>query len=337
MQKKILVLPGDGVGPEVTASAIEILSQTVGDRIELLYGDIGQSAYVKTSQYLPPETVDLSTDVDAILAGVVVDNYSDRTYQNPIRVLKKQLNLYSVVRKFFPLCKKLGISGIDLLLITGNPDALLNIKEVENLEGVDTNKFLSIISCKKLFQKTIRIASLMNRKGVRCAHRSTMFPASDGMFVDIFYKELAGSGFIIDDMEVDIVASELVMDPSSMDVVVSTDIYGTVLAGMAAGMVGGSYLTPVGSLGDVTGLFEPMHGPNLKMINNGYVNPTSMILSAAMALDHVGMTVDAEKIRKAVRCVYSSGKVTPDVGGTSTTKEFTDSVIETLKNSVDGE
>lgn len=332
MSKKILILPGDGVGPEITASAVEILKEAAGDKIELLFGDVGQSAYVKTSEYLPSDTVSLSMETDAIIAGVVVDNPADRNYQNPIRVLKKQLNLYSVMRKFFPLCERIGVPGIDLMIINGNPDALLNIKEIENLEGVDTNKFLSINSCKKLFQKTIQIASKKDRKRITCAHRTKMFPTSDGMFIDIFYKELAGSGFIIDDMEVDVAASELVMDPSSMDVIVSTDIYGTVLAGVAAGMVGGSYLTPVGSMGDSSGLFEPMHGPNLKMINNGYVNPTSMILSAAMALDHVGMSIDAEKIRKAVRCAYAHGNVTPDVGGTSTTKEFTDSIINTLNS-----
>jgi isocitrate/isopropylmalate dehydrogenase len=134
------------------------------------------------------------------------------------------------------------------------------------------------------------------------------------------------------DMEVDEAASELVKSPSSMDVIVSTDMYGTVLAGVAAGMVGGSYLTPVGSIGDDAGLFEPMHGPNPKMIEKGKANPTSAILSGAMALDHLGMPSEAEKIRKAVRYIYSKGTVTPDVGGVSTTKEFTESVIGVLKN-----
>ena len=97
-------------------------------------------------------------------------------------------------------------------------------------------------------------------------------------------------------------------------------------------MVGGSYLTPVGSIGDSVGLFEPMHGPNLDLTDKGNVNPTSAILSAAMALDHIGMSFEAEKIRKAVRCVYSKGLVTPDLGGTATTREFTGSIMGILKN-----
>lgn len=331
MTKKILVLPGDGVGPEVISSAVDVLIEASGDGVELEYSDIGQTAYVKTSEYLPAEVVDLSTDADAIIAGVVVDTPADRMYQNPIRALKKQLNLYSVVRKFFPLCERIGVSDVDMIIINGNPDSLLNIKEIENLEGVDTHKFLSKTSCKKLFQKTMSIASMKNRKKILCAHRSKMFPASEGMFVDIFYKELAGSNFMIGDMEVDIAASEMVMDPSSFDVIVSTDIYGTVLAGVAAGMVGGSYLTPVGSMGDSQGLFEPMHGPNVGMINKGYVNPTSAILSAAMALDFIGMSFESERIRKAVRHAYCTGIVTPDVGGTATTKEFTQSMINTMR------
>ncbi|MCL2032778.1 MAG: isocitrate/isopropylmalate family dehydrogenase [Methanomassiliicoccaceae archaeon] len=332
MTKKILVLPGDGIGPEVICSAVGVLEQAAGGSIELTYGDIGQSAFVKTSEYLPGETVGLAADADAIIVGGVVDTPSDRSYRNPVRVLKKQLNLHSVVRKFFPLCESIGVRGVDLLIINGNPDALLNILETESLDGVDLHKFMSAASGKKLFQETRRISSAMKRKKITCAHRTSMFQALDGMFVELFYKELAGSGFLIEDMEVGEVASELVKDPSSMDVIVTTDIYGTVLAGVAAGMVGGSYLTPVGSIGDNSGLFEPMHGPNPKAVRDGMANPTSAILSGAMALDHLGMSSQAEKIRKAVRCVYSKGEITPDVGGTATTKEFTDSVINMLKD-----
>lgn len=331
MSKKILVLPGDGVGPEVISSAVEILDHVAGNRVDIIYGNIGQSAYVKTDEYLPSETIELSTDADAIISGVVVDKPGDRSYQNPIRALKKQLNMYAVVRKFFPLCKKIGIPGTDLLIINGNPDALLNVVETESLDGVNTHKFLSKVSCEKLFRKTIHVSSVMGRKRMTCAHRTSMFPTSDGMFVDIFYKELAGSGFLVDDMEVDMVASNMVMDPASMDVIVSTDIYGNVLSGVGAGMVGGSYLTPVGSIGDTIGLFEPMHGPNLALTDKGSVNPTSAILSGAMALDHIGMPYEAEKIRKAVRCVYSKGIVTPELGGSATTKDFTDSVVNVLK------
>jgi isocitrate/isopropylmalate dehydrogenase len=330
----MLVLPGDGIGPSVVSSAVDILEMAAGEKIEILYGDIGQSAFVKTSEYLPSETLNLATEVDAILAGGAIEMPADRTYHNPIRALKKQLNLYTVVRKFYPLSKNLGVSGINLLVITGNPDALLNVVETESLDGVDYHKFLSIASCKKLFQKTIHLATVTNRKKVTCAHRMSMFPALDGMFVENFYKEFAGTGFLLEEMEVDEAAAELTKNPASMDVLVSTDIYGTVLAGIVAGMVGGSYLTPVGNIGDGVGLFEPMHGPNPKLIKDGGMNPTSAILSSAMALDYLGMAAEAEKIRKAVRDVYAQGKVTPDVGGKATMYEFTESVIKTMKSNM---
>ncbi|MDR1404483.1 MAG: hypothetical protein LBJ20_02805 [Candidatus Methanoplasma sp.] len=331
MPKNILVLPGDGIGPEVTSSAVSILEQVAGDRIEIIYGDIGQSAFIKTSEYLPAETVDMATDADSIITGAVIDPLSDKSYRNPIRVLKKQLSLYSVVKKFSSLGKNIGIGDTDLILINGNPDALLNVEEAECLDGVDIHKFISAVSCRKLFRKTVQISSYMGRSSVTCAHRKEMFPVADGMFVDMFYKELAGFGFALNDMDVDAVASETVKDPSSKDVIVSTDIYGTVLSGMAAGIIGGSHLTPVGNIGDSSGLFEPMHGPNPKTAESGKVNPTSAILSAAMALDNMGMSPEAEKIRKAVKHVYSLGNITPDVGGTATANEFTDCVIGALK------
>ena len=330
MTKRILVLPGDGIGPSVVSSAVDILKTATGSKIEIIYGDIGQSAFIKTSEYLPSETLDIATEVDAILTGGTIEMPADKNYHNPIRVLKKQLNLYSVIRKFYPLSKNLGVSGIDLLVITGNPDTLLNTVETESLDGVNYHNFLSIASCKKLFQKTLHLATMLDRKKITCAHRTSAFPSLDGMFVDYFYKEFAGSGFLLEDIEVDEAAAELTKNPSLMDVLVSTDIYGTVLAGVVAGMVGGSYLTPVGNIGDDVGLFEPMHSPNPKSIKDKEVNPTSAILSSAMALDYMGMAAEAEKIRKAVRDVYAKGDITPDVGGKATKYEFTDAVIDIM-------
>ena len=197
---------------------------------------------------------------------------------------------------------------------------------------MNVHRFLSTASCKRLFQKTARIADAMNRKKITCAHRKSIFPLLDGMFLEQFYKEFAGKDLLMDDLEVSEAAEEMVKNPSAMDVLVSTDMYGTILAGLAAGMVGGSYLTPVGSLGNDSGLFEPMHGPNPKLIRDGFANPTSAILSAAMALDSMGMSPEGERIRKAVKYTYAGGGVTPDVGGKATTKEFTDFVIKALNN-----
>ncbi|MDR2846171.1 MAG: hypothetical protein LBV63_02700 [Candidatus Methanoplasma sp.] len=332
MAKKILVLPGDGVGPEVTSAAISVIGAVAGGDVTITYGDIGLSAFERTGQHLPAETVDLATEADAIIVGTVVDKTGDRKYHNPVRVLKKQLNLYAVIRKFFPLCDRIGVPGVDILVISGNPDSLLSVSETESLDGVTSQKFMSVNSCRKLFSKTISVADAMNRKKITCVHRESLFPDSDGLFLDLFYKESAGSGFLIDDKEVDVAASEMVMDPTSFDVIVSTDMYGTVLGGIGAGMVGGGYLTPVGSLGDSIGLFEPMHGPRPELASKGNVNPTSAILSGAMALDHIGMTSRSEKIRKAVRAVYADGRITSDIGGIMGTDGFTAAVIEVLKN-----
>ncbi len=330
MAKKILVLPGDGVGPKVISAAVSVLESATDD-VDFTYGDIGLTAYDKTENYLPAETIDLATDSDAIIAGVIIDRPKDIAYRNPLRVLKKQLNMYAIVRKFFPLCETLGTPGIDLILMTGNPDSLMNVIEKENIDGVTIERYMSKNSCKKLFKKTMEVAEIKQRKTITCAHRTSLFPISDGMFTDLFYKEFAASEFLMNDLEIDAAASELSMNPKMLDVIVSTDLYGISLAGVAAGMVGGSYLTPMGSIGDSTGLFEPMYGPKLEMAEKGFVNPTSAILSSAMALDQIGHPLDAENVRKAVREVYSKGKVTPDVGGTSTTDEFTNFVIDVLK------
>ncbi|MDR3282302.1 MAG: hypothetical protein LBS92_01675 [Candidatus Methanoplasma sp.] len=332
MAKKILVLPGDGVGPEVTSSAVSVLTAVAGDVVDIMYSDIGSSAFEATGHCLPADAIDLATDADAIIVGTVIDQASDRHHHNPVRTLKKQLNLYTVVRKFFPLCDWIGSKGVDMMLMTGNPDSLLNISETESLDGVTTQKFLSNNSCKRLFKKVMQTAEAKGRRRITCVHRVTAFPMSDGLFLDMFYKEFAATDILVNDMEVELAASEMVMNPSSMDILVSTDLYGSVLAGVGAGLVGGSYLTPMGSVGDTVGLFEPMHGPRPEMADKDSVNPTSAILSAAMALDHVGLWKEAEDIRVGVRGAYASGWTTPDVGGSLGTSAFTKAVIEVVKN-----
>ena len=317
------------MGHDVIGSAVSVMNAVAGD-LEIVFGDIGMTAYEKTDHYLPPDTIDLATDADAIIAGNVIEKPNDIRYRNPLKILKKQLNLYSVYRKYFPLCQGLGVPGIDMIVMTGNPDSLLNIIEKENLDGIISEKFISRESCKKLFRKTLTIAEAKNRSRITCVHRSDMFPLSDGTFLNMFYKEFAASEFLINDMDVENFASELIMNPSSIDVIVCTDLYGATISGMAAGMVGGIYLTPMGSIGDTQGLFEPMHGPTPDT-PEGMTNPTSAILSGAMALDHIGMTSKGDDIRQAVRNAYAQGKTTPDIGGTMSTKEFTDYLVMSLK------
>lgn len=330
MAKRILALPGDGAGPELISSATSVISAATQE-VDIVFGDIGTAAYKKTERYLPQETMDLAVESDAIIAGEVTKRPNDIRYRDPLKVLKKQLNLYAIMRKFYPLCDRIGTKGVDLMIMTGNPDSLLNIIEKENLDGVVAEKFISSDNCKNLFKLTMKMAEIKGRHNIMCAHMSEMFPFSDGMFVDLFYKELAASEFILNDEQVDSIASKLILDPASLDVLVCTDIYGTTLAGIAAGLVGGAHLTPVGSIGNTQGMFEPMRRPALDTVG-GIVNPTSAILSGAMAMDQIGMPRIGENIRIAVRTVYKNGDVTPDVGGKSTAKEFTDSVIKVLKN-----
>ncbi|MDR0524152.1 MAG: hypothetical protein LBG62_07025 [Candidatus Methanoplasma sp.] len=331
MPKKILALPGDGVGPEVVSAAASVVEAVAGGKVEIAFADIGESAFEATGHRLPPETIDLATEADAIIAGTVADKPSDRRYGNPVRALKKQLGLYAVLRRFSPLLPAPGRRPMDVFVVTGNPDALLNVTETESLDGVMMQKYLSAGSCARLFRKTAQVAEAGGRRRITCAHRAAAFPASDGLFLDRFYKEFAASEFMIGDMEVEQAAAEMVMDPGSMDVIVSTDLYGSVLAGVGAGLVGGGYLTPMGSLGDSSGLFEPMHGPRADMADKGEVNPTSAILSAAMALDQAGLRAEAEAVRASVRSAYARGAVTPDAGGSLGTAGFCDEVVEGLK------
>lgn len=323
--KKILALPGDGIGPEIISNAVSVIEAS-SEEIEISYGDIGMSAYSSTDQYLPSDTISMAMDVNSILAGKVQANSTDPAYRDPLRALKKHLGMYSVVRKFYPLCDRMCNGNIDMILLSGNHDMLLNVIEKENLDGITSEKYLSTASCIKLFTKAKEIATMKNRSEILCAHRSDMLPMSDKMFVDYFYKEMAATEFSISDDEVGNIAENLILNPSIFDIIVCTDIYSSTIAGTAAGLVGGSYLTPVGNMGDKVGLFEPMTSQNI------HLNPTSAILAGAMAVDYVGLHTEGENIRNAVRQVYNKGNVTTDVGGTCSAAEFTENIIAALKD-----
>lgn len=323
MTKRILILPGDGAGCGHIEAAVAIIVAAAED-VELVRGDIGLSAYSRTDRYLPQETLDLAASSDAILAGTVVGRPQDPHYRDPLKTLKIQLNLSASVRRFRPLREGLGHGDIDLIIITGNPDSLQNVIEKDSIDGVVSEKSVSADMCRRLFSLARRTAEAGGRRSLLCTHRSDLFPRSDSMFVEMFRKELSGSGLEVSEAEIEDTAARLVSDPASLDVIVANEIHGSVLAGVAAGMVGGGRLTPRGSIGDGIGLFEPVYRPDGAECPD---NPTSAILSGAMALDHIGMPEAGDRIRDAVRAVYRRGTVTADVGGSASSEEFTDAVI----------
>ncbi len=332
MPKEILILPGDGVGKEITDAAASVLEAVTGE-VEILYGKIGASAYEKTGYFLPPKTMELAAKSDAIIATPVLNHTIEKNYRDPLATLRKQLDMCSVLRKFQPLGDGIGVSGLDCMLINCNPQTVGTSKEVETLNGVSVESYIDAGGCRKVFRMGERIATAKQRRKITCLRDLELNPYSDAMFADLFYKEFAASEFIIDDMDVAEATSKLVLDPSFADVIVTPVPYSNAVSGVLTGMCGGAYLTCVGYLSENSGMFMPLHGPVEHLAGTDTVNPTGCILAGAMALDTVGLNLEADKIRNAVRSAYRKGMKTRDVGGDLSTSEFTYRVTKLCQRS----
>ena len=321
MLKKVLILPGDGVGREVTNAAVAIL-RAVSD-IDIEFAKIGASAYEKTGYHLPPEPMDAASKADAIIATPVYNRTTERKYRDPLATLRKQLDMSTVLRKFQPLGDGIGVQGLECMLISCNPQVVGSSNEIETLKGVSVESYVDAIGCRRVIRMAGHIAATKNRRKIVCLRDLELNKYTDSMFTDIFYEELAASEFVISDMDVSEALSNLIMDPSLADVIITPVPYSNAISGVLTGMCGGAYLTSVGYLGDTGGIFMPMHGPVESLKDTDTVNPTGCILAAAMVLDHFELNIEADKIRNAVRSAYRKGMKTQDVGGELSTSEFT--------------
>ena len=247
MPKKVLILPGDGVGKEITDAATSVLEAVTGDA-EILHGRIGASAYEKTGYYLPPETMELAAKSDAIIATPVLNRAIEKNYRDPLATLRKQLDMSSVLRKFQPLGDGIGVSGLDCMLINCNPQTVGTSKEVETLNGVSVEYYIDAGGCRKVFRMGERIATAKQRRKITCLRDLELNPYSDAMFADLFYKEFAASEFIIDDMDVADATSKLIMDLRSPMLSSRPCRTATPFPGLSRACAAELYLTCVGYL-----------------------------------------------------------------------------------------
>ncbi len=319
--KKVLILPGDGVGREVTNAAVAVL-RAVSD-IDIGFAKIGASAYEKTGYYLPPETMEAASKADAIIATQTYSRANEKKHRDPLVTLRKQLDMSTVVRKFQPLGDEIGVEGLDCMLISCSPQIIGSTNEIETLKGVSVESYIDSVGCRKVIRMTGRIAAARNRRKILCLRDLELNRYTDSMFTDIFYEELAASEFALSDMDVSEAVSDLIMNPSMADVILTPVPYSNAISGVLTGMCGGAYLTSVGHISDTTGIFMPMHGPVEALKDTDKVNPTGCILAAAMVLDNFDLPIEADKIRNAVRSAYRKGMKTQDVGGELSTSEFT--------------
>ncbi|MGI6009686.1 MAG: isocitrate/isopropylmalate family dehydrogenase [Methanomethylophilus sp.] len=323
MAKKVLILPGDGTGPAVIGAAKQVLQEATGG-LELLDGEIGESAFRRTGRALPAETVSLLAEADAAISGHT--DTSRLGMRNPLEDVRRQMNLFQEVRPLQHICSYLGSQKTNCLLITESPDSLPPVREYSTLYGITKECDLSSEAAGELFSAACSTALSFGRSKACLVRGNGGEPESDRLLTQAFEKAFKDSGMETDIMSEEKVACRLALDPSEFDVLVSGPDPAGFLRGMLSGMIGGSGLTPVAFIGKDFGLFMPSRGFG-EVSPYRPENPTAAILAAAMALRHLGLAKEALRVENAVYAMYEEHKITRDLGGKTEPGPFVQGVI----------
>jgi len=330
---RVVVLPGDGIGPEVMEACLAVLGK-MDTGLSFETADVGLCSKVKHGEYLTTDTLDLVKSSDAALMGAITTPKDTKGYVSPLLLMRWELELYANMRPARCLLPSLCVQPMDIVIVRENTEGMYTGIERAEEGKVVLERVVSEKACKRIIDFAFKYAIANARSKVTCVHKANVMKVSDGMFRNMFYGEAVNYAFYnkirSDDMHVDAAAMWLAKEPSKFDVIVTLNLYGDILSDEAAGLTGGLGFAPSGNIGEKHALFEPVHGSAPDIAGKGIANPSAMILSAAMMLRHIGMAEKGKLLERAVARALGAGARTPDVGGTMSTMQFADAVVKAL-------
>jgi 3-isopropylmalate dehydrogenase len=326
MTHQIAVIPGDGIGQEVTPAAVDVLKEMDPD-FEFVEGEAGDYVAEEAGTPLPEETRDLAAESDATLFGAAGETAAD-----VILPLRGIVGSFANVRpaKAYP-----GLEAVqpdtDIVFIRENTEGVYSGIESRLTDDVATlTRVVTRESSRQIAEYGFDYAEEHGYENVTIAHKANVMRETDGLFLETAEAVGDERGADYDTELMDALAMKLVMNPEDYDVIICPNLAGDVLSDLAAGLVGGLGLLPSANVGEDNALFEPVHGSAPDIAGQGVANPTAMILSAAMLLDHLDYDAEAERLTEAVEAVLAEGPRTPDLGGDAGTDDVTQAVIDRL-------
>ena len=337
MSRTITVIPGDGIGPEVTGAVLRILEAADAD-LEYDRQTAGIGAVASHGNPLPQETVD-SIEANGVALKGPLTTPSGSGFRSINVAIRKHFDLFANVRPVRTMLPGGRYEDIDLVLIRENTEGLY--VGVEHFIGMDRDPKAAaesvMITTRYGSERIVRFAfdyAVANgRRKVTLAHKANILKHTQGLFLEVGQRMAEGYAdrVAFEDRIIDATAMYLVLDPYRFDVLVMENMFGDILSDLMAGLVGGLGFAPAGNIGESHAVFEAVHGSAPDIAGQGVANPTGLLLSACMLLDHVGQAEVAARVRRAVSSVIGDGSArTKDMGGTHGTAAFTDAVIRAL-------
>lgn len=329
MTHTITLIPGDGIGPEITAAVKKILAAT---------------GVAITWDEIPPREEFEKKGMEFLKSGVIESIQKNRVaLKGPMMTevagggrsinvgLRQALDLYVNLRPVRNLENvQARFMDVDLVIIRENTEDLYAGLEHTVVPGVvESLKIITEKASTRIARYAFEYARKFGRKKIHSIHKANIMKLSDGLFLTSIrkvapeYPEIEYKEMIIDNA-----CMQMVLDPHQFDMLLLTNLYGDIMSDLAAGLVGGLGVVPSGNIGHEAAVFEAVHGTAPDIAGRGIANPTALLLSAIMMLRHLGELLAAQKIEDAVHQVYRERKtLTRDIGGTATTTEFAESVV----------
>ncbi len=337
MSRTITVIPGDGIGPEVTAEVLRILDAAGAD-LQYDHRAAGIGAIASHGNPLPDETVD-SIEANGVALKGPLTTPSGSGFRSINVAIRKNFDLFANVRPARTILPGGRYEDIDLVLIRENTEGLY--VGVEHFIGMDRDPKAAaesvMITTRYGSERIVRFAFdyavAHGRRKVTLAHKANILKHTQGLFLDVGKRmaERYADRIAFEDRIIDATAMYLVLDPYRFDVLVMENMFGDILSDLMAGLVGGLGFAPAGNIGESHAVFEAVHGSAPDIAGRGVANPTGLLLSGCLLLDHVDQGEVAARVRRAVSSVIRDGSArTRDMGGTHGTTAFADAVIEAL-------
>src|SRR6476646_6996950 len=338
MSHKVTLIPGDGIGPEVTNAVVRILEAT-GVKFEWETFAVGAEAYEKSGEYIPKDLIASLETTRVGLKGPVTTPVGGG-FPSINVALRKKFELYANFRPIRNLPHiPTRYPDVDLIIIRENTEGLYSGLEHEVVPGVvESLKIMTDKACTRIAKFAFEYARKNNRKKIHAIHKANIMKLSDGLFLKCSravakdYPEITYGEHIVDNT-----CMQLVMNPYQYDMLVMENLYGDILSDLCAAFVGGLGFVPSANLGEHCAIFEAVHGSAPDIAGKNLANPTALLRSALLMLRHIGEADAALKIRNALERVYRDHeKLTKDIGGQSGTSQFADAVIEEMENAKAG-
>ena len=332
MTRAVTLIRGDGIGPEVSDAVLEVLAAAAVP-IEWEEAVVGQAAEQREGDPLPASALDAIRRTRVALKGPVGTPIG-KGFQSVNVRLRQAFTLYANLR---PVRNVEGVAsrfqGVDLVIVRENTESLYSGLEHIVVPGVvESLKIITEVASTRIARFAFEYARANGRKRVTAIHKANIMKLSDGLFLDCF-RRVSGDypDIAADDRIVDAACMRLVMTPESFDVLLLENLYGDIVSDLAAGLVGGLGLVPGANLGNDAAIFEAVHGTAPDIAGQNKANPTALLMSAILMLRHIDLPAHADRIERALFRALREGVKTPDLGGSTGTREFAKEVVARLE------